>query len=70
VGTKCSVQKPSSGSGWETFTRIFPEDVNRAQTFDIEAEETVKLKLVFEESSDFFGRIIIYDLHVDGNIVG
>ena len=57
-------------------TRIFPEDVNRRQTFDIssnpgipnEARTAVidQIKLVFEESSDFFGRITVYDLGLEG----
>jgi len=29
-------------------------------------ERTEKLKLVFEESSDFFGRIVVYNLHIEG----
>lgn len=73
VGTKCSVQSPAAGSGWKTFTHIFPEDVNRPQTFEIpatEGEGIHKLRLVFEESSDFFGRIIVYDLRIEGNTIG
>lgn len=72
VGTKCSVQSPTTGSGWETFTQIFPEDVNRPQTFDIpatNAKGTQKLKLVFEASSDFFGRLVVYDLRIEGDII-
>lgn len=42
-------------------TEVYPEDVNRTQSFDLPEEDTVKaLKLVFEESSDFFGRITVY----------
>jgi hypothetical protein len=56
-------------TSWQELTRIYPEDANRAQMFDIGAEEPVKgIKLVFEESSDFFGRITVYDLMIEGQI--
>ena len=54
-------------------TRIYPEDVNRKQTFDLVpdnahlVEKGVEgLKLVFEESSDFFGRVTVYDMQIFG----
>ncbi|KAH8110697.1 galactose-binding domain-like protein [Phellopilus nigrolimitatus] len=48
-------------------TVIYPEDVNRRQTFELpETSPVAQLKIVFEESSDFFGRITIYDLQVTG----
>jgi len=70
VGTTCVVttQSPDATS-WQELTRIYPEDVNRAQLFDLAAVEPVKgIKLVFEESSDFFGRITIYDLMIEGQV--
>lgn len=77
VGTKCSVnvRKDSDSTGWETFTHIYPEDVNRRQIFDLQPEGDAQslaengvesIKLVFEESSDFFGRIIIYCMKIEG----
>ena len=67
---------PDQSSEWRIITRIFPEDVNRRQTFDIPSESQIpgekgtqavgQIKLVFEESSDFFGRITIYDLDLEG----
>ena len=52
---------------WSRLTAIYPEDVNRKQVFDVLSLETIQgLKLTFEESSDFFGRITIYDLDVQG----
>ncbi len=48
---------------------IFPEDNNRAQSFSL-PEDVVKpvkyLKFVFEESSDSFGRITMYNMQIDG----
>jgi len=70
VGTTCVVTTRSQdATSWQEFTRIYPEDVNRAQIFDLTAGEPVKgIKLVFEESSDFFGRITVYDLMIEGHL--
>lgn len=77
VGTKCSVysqSKDTQDSEWTLVRQVFPEDVNRVQSFPLrepdEGNESTaavtQLKLFFEESSDFFGRITIYDLDVTG----
>lgn len=72
VGTSCAVEvaqgmdKPE----WKPWTNIYPEDVNRRQSFDLPSEKipdgVQNVKLVFEESSDFFGRITVYDLQLVG----
>lgn len=76
VGTRCSIQTPSLTTGeWEVVAKIFPEDTNRPQNFTLASDTSnldggiEKLKLVFEESSDFFGRITIYDLRLEGNVI-
>lgn len=56
---------------WQLLTHIYPEDVNRKQPFDLASSELVEkgvfgVKLVFEKSSDFFGRITVYDLQLEG----
>ena len=49
------------------FTVIYPEDVNRRQSFELpEIGPITQLSLFFNESSDFFGRVTIYDLQVEG----
>jgi hypothetical protein len=70
VGTACLVTTRSQdATTWQELTRIYPEDVNRAQVFDLTAGEPVKaIKLIFEESSDFFGRITVYNLMIEGQI--
>lgn len=56
-------------------TSVYPEDVNRRQTFDLSYPDEFSglnetgldsLRIVFEESSDFYGRITIYDLSLEG----
>lgn len=70
VGTTCLVATQSQDTAsWQELTHIYPEDVNRAQTFDLSITEPVgSIKLIFEESSDFFGRITIYDLMAEGQL--
>jgi hypothetical protein len=61
--------RSQDATSWQELTRIYPEDVNRAQVFDLTAAEPVKgIKLIFEESSDFFGRITVYNLMIEGQI--
>ncbi|KAJ7024419.1 galactose-binding domain-like protein [Mycena alexandri] len=79
VGTRCAIKVPAStdssdtGNSWQTLTYIFPEDINRRQEFSLKTELSVagidRLRLEFEESSDFFGRITLYDLKLHGKTV-
>ncbi|EDR15892.1 uncharacterized protein LACBIDRAFT_301317 [Laccaria bicolor S238N-H82] len=78
VGTRCVVQIPplDGAKDWQVLTSIYPEDVNRRQVFDLKPIGAVSLergvtglRLLFEESSDFFGRITVYDLKVEGTII-
>lgn len=73
MGTRCSVKLLGAEglAKWQNWAQIYPEDVNRQQTFDlpevVPADSGIKtIQLVFEESSDFFGRITVYDLKVEG----
>ena len=68
VGTQCAVQAQCAEGQWETKQSVYPEDVNRRQIFELDLGDVPirTLKLVFEQSSDFFGRITIYDLDILG----
>ncbi|KAF9446128.1 hypothetical protein P691DRAFT_794969 [Macrolepiota fuliginosa MF-IS2] len=78
VGTQCSIYtllSPGSVKGWLHFVNIYPEDVNRRQAFDLQpadpdliANGITAIKFAFNESSDFFGRIIVYDLKLEGSV--
>ena len=59
-----------SGTQLTELCTIYPEDVNRKQTFEISECPTAitLLRIVFEESSDLFGRITIYDLQIEGRM--
>ncbi|KAI9470024.1 MAG: galactose-binding domain-like protein [Benjaminiella poitrasii] len=47
---------------------FYPEDINSEQTFNCEPTQPLKrVKIIFEESTDFYGRITLYKLDVLGN---
>ncbi|CEL61868.1 Nuclear receptor 2C2-associated protein OS=Danio rerio GN=nr2c2ap PE=2 SV=1 [Rhizoctonia solani AG-1 IB] len=80
VGTRCTVygilrqdiEDADDGSKWQSITQIYPEDINRRQTFGLApgtsqidlSKGVLRLRIVFEESSDFFGRITLYNLEL------
>lgn len=48
---------------------FYPDDINDTQIFSLsegsnELHDVKKISIVFEKSSDFFGRIIIYHLEL------
>ncbi|XP_058148722.1 nuclear receptor 2C2-associated protein [Dasypus novemcinctus] len=45
---------------------FYPEDNNSLQTFPVPAAEGDRLKVTFEDATDFFGRVVIYHLRVLG----
>lgn len=49
-------------------SQFYPEDINSLQTFEIkdEAESCECYRMKFEKMTDFFGRIIIYNLQMYG----
>lgn len=78
VGTRCTVSGMTSQGDvdgeqdqpqWRFIARVFPEDINRRQTFNLTSDvnpvgDLIRLKIIFEESSDFFGRITLYNLEL------
>ena len=72
VGIQCALEVAVTCAEpvWTTRTHIHPEDVNRRQMFELpEGHDRIQcMRLVFEKSSDFFGRITIYELDVQGNL--
>ena len=77
VGRRCAVCIPGTDSNiaWQILSHIYPEDVNRRQSFDLTPTQPELLKdgvssvkLVFQESSDLFGRITVYDLKLEGTL--
>ncbi|KAJ3933877.1 MAG: hypothetical protein NXY57DRAFT_1047629 [Lentinula lateritia] len=61
VGRTCAIH---ARANWRLLTYIYPEDVNRKQTFTLPSLSDAAL--TFETSSDFFGRVTVYDLDLKG----
>ncbi|XP_060599006.1 nuclear receptor 2C2-associated protein-like [Ruditapes philippinarum] len=69
AGADCWVEgKMDASSSWEKIDYFYPEDKNSLQTFMINNADKpiVSMKIVFSKSTDFFGRITIYQLKVNG----
>ena len=59
VGTQCQVIVNNDKT-----IDIFPEDSNKLQTFPVEISDASQLKILFGGSTDFFGRITVYQLNL------
>ncbi|NXD70036.1 NR2CA protein, partial [Eolophus roseicapillus] len=70
----CTLEGCRAGEELERISTLYPEDSNAMQISfaglraGFQVEETVldKLKITFENSTDFFGRIVVYHLRVLG----
>lgn len=62
------VQTMSSGSGsWSKVDEVEADDDHELQSFPLAvADAATALKIVFSETTDFYGRVIIYQLQVWG----
>ncbi|XP_060736121.1 nuclear receptor 2C2-associated protein [Tachysurus vachellii] len=66
-GKSCKLEGCIKNENLEHIMDFYPEDNNSLQIFPIQNAPLVqKLKIVFENSTDFFGRIIVYSLDVLG----
>ncbi|XP_052385273.1 nuclear receptor 2C2-associated protein isoform X1 [Oncorhynchus keta] len=66
-GKTCRLEGSPKAGELAKITHFYPEDNSSLQSFPIqEAHMVHRLKIVFENSADFFGRIIVYSLDVLG----
>lgn len=66
-GKSCKLEGSSKDENLRHILNFYPEDNNSLQSFPIpDAPLVQKLKIVFENSTDFFGRIIVYTLDILG----
>ncbi|CAG5132213.1 unnamed protein product [Candidula unifasciata] len=68
VGKNCWLESSQAGSKDLTkFHSFYPQDINQTQVFSLpEVVPLSSLKIVFDDSTDFFGRITIYKLDILG----
>nr|XP_020467934.1 nuclear receptor 2C2-associated protein [Monopterus albus] len=63
----CRLEGYPKDGDFRVISQFYPEDNNSLQSFPIqEAPAVDKVKIMFENSVDFFGRIIIYSLDILG----
>uniref|UniRef100_A0A336KMW9 CSON011887 protein n=1 Tax=Culicoides sonorensis TaxID=179676 RepID=A0A336KMW9_CULSO len=67
AGKDCTIQISKNAASDEMIKeQFFPEDVNKSQSFKLKdpVEDVKSIRLVFENSFDFFGRIVVYSLEI------
>ncbi|XP_010869882.2 nuclear receptor 2C2-associated protein [Esox lucius] len=66
-GKTCRLEGCLKDEDMDKIADFYPEDNSSLQSFPIQAAPTLNcLKIVFENSADFFGRIIVYSLDILG----
>lgn len=73
AGKKCSLLT-NSDDGWNYEFDFYPQDSNDEQVFEVATPITIntsnsRIRIVFHESTDFYGRITIYKIDVLGTPV-
>ena len=63
AGKNCRIEvaKPD-GTGFQNHQDFYPEDSNKLQSFAINPVSCTGIKIIFGESTDFYGRITVYQL--------
>ncbi|NWS64561.1 NR2CA protein, partial [Chunga burmeisteri] len=66
----CTLEGCRAGEELAKISDLYPEDINAMQisfaAFQVEETVLDKLKITFENGTDFFGRIVVYHLGVLG----
>ncbi|XP_062452019.1 nuclear receptor 2C2-associated protein isoform X2 [Rhea pennata] len=62
----CTLEGCRMGEELVKISDLYPEDTNALQSFQVEETALDKLKITFGNSTDFFGRIVVYHLRVLG----
>ncbi|KZT58357.1 galactose-binding like protein [Calocera cornea HHB12733] len=73
VATEVIISTSATSSNSKPVATIYPQDNNFRQTFKIEGDDVRiegAVRLEFPKSSDFFGRVVLYDLDLLGDWVG
>ncbi|XP_005090226.1 nuclear receptor 2C2-associated protein isoform X2 [Aplysia californica] len=64
-GKECWIEAACQGEDLQKIHNFYPENINPSQVFKLPTQQTLqKMKIVFNSSMDFFGRITIYKLDV------
>ena len=64
AGKTCWVEVLREGSSFEKRQDFYPEDSNKFQVFPLNPVSCNSVKIVFADSTDFYGRITVYQLRL------
>jgi len=66
AGKNCWLETEAADGGELTkFQDFYPEDTNKLQTFKFDSAPTSRVfRVVFSDSTDFFGRVTIYQMNL------
>ncbi|XP_078313560.1 nuclear receptor 2C2-associated protein-like isoform X1 [Crassostrea virginica] len=68
AGKDCCIQMTDVENVQHLIMEFYPEDVNSLQSFKLPKVTSLKkFKIIFNNSTDFFGRITIYELKIIGD---
>lgn len=62
VGQDCHIEITKPNENEVSIHPFYPEDVNTPQEFLLEPTKVKVVRVIFKKSTDFFGRIVIYNL--------
>ncbi|XP_027520131.1 nuclear receptor 2C2-associated protein isoform X1 [Corapipo altera] len=62
----CTLEGCRAGEELVKISELYPQDSHAMQRFQVEETVLDRLKITFENSTDFFGRIVVYHLGVLG----
>jgi len=70
AGKDCTIEGQSDDQvDLLKLANFYPEDVNAIQAFPIDIDCSLRsLRIMFNNSTDFFGRVIIYQLDIFGEV--
>ncbi|XP_069505220.1 nuclear receptor 2C2-associated protein [Ambystoma mexicanum] len=63
----CKLEGSRKNEDFAKMLDFYPEDTNALQRFQVEASAFDKLRITFQSSTDFFGRIVVYHLDILGD---
>ncbi|KAF9098006.1 Nuclear receptor 2C2-associated protein [Mortierella sp. GBA35] len=66
VGKTCQVLAWTDQGEFVDMMRFYPEDINPFPVAESDRQTTSRVKIIFESSTDFFGRITVYKLDILG----
>ncbi len=71
AGRHCTLRSLAEDGAWSLIKEFYPQDINSLQHFPVAGDSpSTNYKVIFEKSTDFFGRVTIYKLDIIGTCLG